>query len=358
MTNHSEDRAHFEEAYFHLMSLFDQRLNLFEQSHVIQPDNSHGRTQNNPESHIRLPKIQLPNFSGSYENWYTFHNSFEKLIHANENLSAIEKFHYLQSSLSDKTAEVIKSFDITTDNYAEAWQLLKERFDNKRRIVQTHIKAMFEVAPIHKENAVTLRGLLDNTLKHFRALKALQRPVENWDDVMIHLVLTKLDAATVKEWETSRTDATIPTFKQLTDFLSKRCQALETISNKSTGRTNPDILNSSQKAKLHSVHVATPNQSCIHCKNKHFIFQCESFRKLPVEKHVEIIRNAHLCINCLRSGNHQAKNCTASLCRKCGKPHNTLLHFGSPKMQPRMTISQPFFLLNQHKHRYQIRQHH
>jgi len=58
---------------------------------------------------------------------------------------------------------------------------------------------MFEIAPVHKENAVTLRGLLDNTLKHFRALKALQRPVENWDDIMIHLVLTKLDSVTIKE---------------------------------------------------------------------------------------------------------------------------------------------------------------
>jgi len=103
---------------------------------------------------------------------------------------------------------------------------------------------------------------------------------------------------------------------------------------------NPDLSNNSQKAKLHSVHVATPNQSCIHCKNKHFIFQCESFRKLPVEKRIEIIRNAHLCINCLRSGNHQAKNCTASLCRKCGKPHNTLLHFGSSKTDGSMNDNQ------------------
>jgi len=91
--NHSEDRAHFEEAYFYLMSLFDQRLSLLERLDVIQPDNSHA--QNNPESHIQLPKIQLLSFSESYENWYTFHDSFEKLIHANENLSTIEKFHYL-----------------------------------------------------------------------------------------------------------------------------------------------------------------------------------------------------------------------------------------------------------------------
>jgi len=94
MANHSEDRAHFEEAYFHLMSLFDQRLSLFEQLDVIQPDNNHGHAQNNSESHIQLPKIQLPSFSGSYDNWYTFHDSFEKLIHANENLLAIEKLHY------------------------------------------------------------------------------------------------------------------------------------------------------------------------------------------------------------------------------------------------------------------------
>lgn len=102
----------------------------------------------------------------------------------------------MRLSVKDDTAEVIKSFDITTENYTEAWQLLNERFDNKRRIIQTHIKAMFEIAPIHKENCTTLRNLLDNILKHFRVLKALQRPVDDWDDIMIHLVLIKLDSVT------------------------------------------------------------------------------------------------------------------------------------------------------------------
>ncbi|XP_039315197.1 uncharacterized protein LOC120359860 [Solenopsis invicta] len=327
-----EDRARFEEAYFQLMSLHEQRINVIEQSQIeSRPSTSVSNqvvtSQHNSDSNIRLPKIQLPTFSGSYEEWYTFHDSFDKLIHANEKLSSIQKFHYLRSSLKDKAAEVIKSFDITTDNYAEAWQLLSERFDNKRRIVQTHIKAIFEIAPIHKENCTALRVLLDNVLKHFRALKALQRPVDTWDDVMVHLVLTKLDSTTIKEWETSRTDTTIPTFRELTDFLAKRCQALETISNKSTGRVNSDVTNNSQKAKYPIAHVVTNNQSCIHCKGKHLIFQCESFRNLPVERRFEVAKNAHLCINCLKAGSHQAKNCTASSCRKCGKTHNTLLHF-------------------------------
>jgi len=62
--NHSENCAHFEEAYFYLMSLFDQRLSLFEQSDVLHSSNNHSHEQivhqNNlyiNESHIRLPKI-------------------------------------------------------------------------------------------------------------------------------------------------------------------------------------------------------------------------------------------------------------------------------------------------------------
>lgn len=200
---HAKDRARFEEAYFKVISTYDDHLSTFEQPQVIPQLNTNTRDRTiyqNSDSHIRLTIIQLPSFSGSYEDWYTFHDSFEKLIHANENLSDIQKFHYLRSSVKDSAAEVIRSFDITTENYAEAWQLLNERFDNKRHIVQTRIKAMFEVAPIYKENCITCATCLI-ILKHFRALKALQRPVDNWDDIMIHLVLTKFDFVILKEWE-------------------------------------------------------------------------------------------------------------------------------------------------------------
>ncbi|XP_018306980.1 uncharacterized protein, partial [Mycetomoellerius zeteki] len=172
---HAEERARFEDAYFSVVSLYDRRINLVENT-PISGDPSHVASQDNVNSQIRLPKIQLPTFSGAYDDWCTFHDSFDKLIHANERLSAIQKFHYLRSSLKDKAAEVVKSFDITENNYNEAWQLLNERFDNKRRIIQTHVKAMYEIAPMHKENCTALRNLLDNMLKHFRALKALERP--------------------------------------------------------------------------------------------------------------------------------------------------------------------------------------
>ena len=102
-------------------------------------------------------------------------NTFEKLIYLNEDLTKIEKFHYLWSSLKDKAAEIIQSIEITIENYQNAWTAVKEKFDNKSLNVQRHIRAIFAF----KENHIALRELLDTILKHLRAFKALKRPTES-----------------------------------------------------------------------------------------------------------------------------------------------------------------------------------
>lgn len=84
---------------------------------------------------------------------------FEKLIHLNDSLTDIEKFHYLRSSLKDKAAEVIKSIETITDNYHEAWAAVKDRFDNKCWIIHKHIRAIFEIPTLTKENHIALREL-------------------------------------------------------------------------------------------------------------------------------------------------------------------------------------------------------
>ena len=192
------------------------------------------------------------------------------MIDKNTNISNIEKFHYLRSSLKDKAAEVIQSSQITSENYTEAWDLLKTRFDNKRWIVQGHISALFKMQSIHRENHVALRNLVDWTLKHLCALKALKCPTEDWDDLVIYLVVSKLDPITSKEWETSLTDTKLPKLKQLTDFLSRRCQALKAIFEKSISTNNrSDLKSSTRQYSKTSSHVAIANLSCIVCKEKH-----------------------------------------------------------------------------------------
>ncbi|KYQ59291.1 hypothetical protein ALC60_01690 [Trachymyrmex zeteki] len=161
---HEQHRANFKSTYFSLISRCEALLEHFDQRNLRISSSTSNDTQNtststNKESHVRLPKIELPVFSGSYEDWYSYQDTYEKLIHANQRLSEIEKFHYLRSSLKDKAAEIIKSIETTTDNYKDAWSAVKERFDNKRWILQKHIKAIFEITPLTKENHVQLREL-------------------------------------------------------------------------------------------------------------------------------------------------------------------------------------------------------
>jgi len=202
---HADERASFETSYFNLVSRFEATLRALERCEIQENTNSQNSTVASESRHghtaaqIRLPKIKLPAFSGNCEIGIPFTTHSFKMINANPDLSKIQKFHYLRSSLKGEAAEVIKAFEITTYNYDEAWELLIERYDNRRRIVQGHVRAMFELPPMHKENHSQLRALLDGVCKHLRTLKALERPVDSWDDLVIHLILSKLDTTTKKE---------------------------------------------------------------------------------------------------------------------------------------------------------------
>lgn len=175
-------------------------------------------------SRIRLSKIELPSFSGNSEDWYAFYHTFEKLINRNSDLSEIQKFHYLRLSLKSEAAEVIKAFEITTENYIEAWELLVERYDNRRR------RAMLSrclICQLCQRRITYNYALYTMMCVSTYGLRALERPVDTWDDLIIHLVISKLDTITKREWKTSRLDSSIPNFKQLKDFLLQRCLALE-----------------------------------------------------------------------------------------------------------------------------------
>lgn len=48
---------------------------------------------------IKLRTIELPKFNGSQYNWLEFRDTFESLIHDNNTISYIKKFHYLRAAL-------------------------------------------------------------------------------------------------------------------------------------------------------------------------------------------------------------------------------------------------------------------
>ncbi|KAG7188080.1 hypothetical protein KM043_015930 [Ampulex compressa] len=296
----------------------------------------HSSGENTNDRAIRLPKIELPLFNGEYEQWYPFCDMFHSLIHGNSSLPSIQKFQYLKSSLKGEAAQVIHSLEIFEANYPEAWKMLTSRYDNKRLIVHTHLRSIMELPSLAKENSAGLRQILDGALKHTRALKAMGRPVGYWDDCLVHIVAGKLDPVTYKEWEDTLSQSSLPSFSQLTEFLSHRCQVLEVVLHKAAPSAFSSLKPSLQRQKTVS-HVVTGPVSCQICQDSHYIHQCDKFRSMPVHQRIKEVRGFGLCLNCLRSTAHYAQACNSIGCRKCHRKHNTLLHIEAKPVAQRLS---------------------
>nr|CAI5861133.1 unnamed protein product [Callosobruchus analis] len=53
-----------------------------------------------PLQGVKLPTIHLPTFDGNLQNWLEFRDIYESLIHKNESISNIQKFHYMRASIA------------------------------------------------------------------------------------------------------------------------------------------------------------------------------------------------------------------------------------------------------------------
>lgn len=325
--NESNDRALFEDAYYALAG----KITEFLHPHVSpsrdaatpSPAASGISSVSGAGTSVRLPKLNLPNFSGQYDEWFPFFDAFNSIIHSNAALTNVQKLQYLRGCLSSEASDVVSSLEISDLNYDVAWRLLKERYDNKRVIVHTHVKAIMELPAVTKESAAELRQVAAGATKHIHALKALGRPTEHWDDLLIYALSSKLDPLTLREWQITLTGSDVPVFKHLLDYMAHKCQVLE-----ATGKSGV-VARSKSSAKQQAACHAVLKYKCSFCSGEHSIYHCKDFLSLPVARRISEIRNRKLCANCLRSTTHAANKCPSGSCKSCKAKHNTLLHLAT-----------------------------
>ncbi|XP_051171033.1 uncharacterized protein LOC127287923 [Leptopilina boulardi] len=279
---------------------------------------------------VKLPQIELITFDGTYDKWLDFYNSFNSMVHDNPNLSKIQKLFYLKSCLKEEAVTTINALEISEDNYKIAWNLLTERYNNKRVIAQKHVKTLMEIPNISKESTSELRKLLDTVRSHLRSLKSLGEPVEHWDTLLIYVITAKTDRNSHREWEKSITTTDMPQMKIFLEFLEQRCQILQVTSINVTpnNQNQANGLGKSQNntQKKQSFMTSKKPVSCLICKETHKIYECEKFKGMTVKERANVIKENRVCFNCLNSG-HRNNECKWSGCKKCGQKHNTLLHY-------------------------------
>ncbi|XP_058456568.1 uncharacterized protein LOC131433965 [Malaya genurostris] len=277
-------------------------------------------------SHVRLPDVKLPVFSGNLDNWLNFHDLYLSLVHSSAELSNIQKFYYLRSSLSGDALKLIQTIPISANNYVVAWNLLEDHYQNPARLKHTYVDALFEFSTIKRESASELHSLVEKFEANVRVLQQLGEQTQCWDILLIRMLSIRLDPTTRRDWEEYAWTRDAISFPDLTAFIQRRVTVLQNMQSNSA-----DIVLASNVKKGNIRPVASHganyfnSRKCIMCNENHAIYQCSKFSKLRLEDKEKEVRRLQLCRNCLRRG-HMVKECSSSsTCRKCQGHHHTQL---------------------------------
>ncbi|XP_041767820.1 uncharacterized protein LOC121591419 [Anopheles merus] len=283
----------------------------------------------------RLPEIVLPHFDGNIRDWPAFRDAFQSLIHSSEQLTECDKLHYLAASLTKDARAVIDALEITSKNYDVAWKLLSERYENKYLIVKTTVEALFSISPLRRECADSLSRLVDDFERNLRMLEKEGEKPDAWSTLLVFRLSSLLDPTTLRHWELHRKSTTIPTYKDLVQFVRNHCHVLKSFSKPASGARTGDTMRSNPRVQ--TIHAATSavnsvayNERCKLCDvSKHSVYRCELINNMSVADRKQLVQSKGLCFNCL-SPAHRVRQCTSSGCKICQQRHHTLLHEAAP----------------------------
>ncbi|XP_049864837.1 uncharacterized protein LOC126366021 isoform X1 [Pectinophora gossypiella] len=268
---------------------------------------------------VKLPKINITPFDGRIENWISFKQLYDSLIH-NREIPAVEKLHYLLTYVRGCALDLIKNYPISDENYLNAYNVLKNHYERKRVLASIFYEKLLHCESVKSKSSTELNRVFRTFKENIEILDKYQLPDRNF--MLFHLLWSKLDVATREAFELQlESDVDIPEYADLCKFIEKRSQALE-----NSGKLN--IVTTKPVSKTKSSLIVPPVISCTLClKVGHNIDKCPKFLKLTPRERFACVKDKRLCIVCLHPS-HTVKHCKSSVhCDKCKYRHHALLHF-------------------------------
>ncbi|XP_055597175.1 uncharacterized protein LOC129747155 [Uranotaenia lowii] len=335
---HLEFRADFEDRFCRAKGFLLSKLESREHplsSTIIHASASHSMSSS---FHHRLPKIDLPKFSGDESRWISFRDNFLSMIHCNEDIPIVNKLQYLLQSLEGEARKPFESVDIQADNYSSTWDALKKRYDNKRFLRKELFRGLYNLPPIQHESAQDLNTLVDDFQRHVKALVKLGEPIEHWDTPLIFILTNKLDSATIRAWEQDTRQKEEVKYDELIEFLVHQVRMLKSVDSDLQHRSSAPTVSKvagqipKKPVPIRSVvntatsETQSSTSPCHCCLRTHPLHQCPALSNLSSSQLRELVTQHSLCWNCFRA-NHRATSCKSKfLCRICQAKHHTMLH--------------------------------
>ncbi|XP_063975803.1 uncharacterized protein LOC135161809 [Diachasmimorpha longicaudata] len=300
-----------------------------------------------------LTRITIPTFDGKYHDWRAFDDLFTNLVINPPRISNAEKLTRLKAALRGEAASLISNIVISNDNFATAWEALRNRCENKRVLVASHLNRILALTPVKVKTAKAIQTVIYTTKEAMHALKTLGAPTEHWDTIISHLIRRLLDPDTREKWELKLGDSReIPTLEEFLNFLSSIARGLENLEGETRTPSKSSVTSTSTTtARVHQVSADTPQAPSSHPSSGssakasatstreshcpcgpsvgHTLIKCPTFVQMkPLDRRSYVISSPR-CFNCFRS--HRAESCPETQrCKVCQGKHHTMIHEGSP----------------------------
>lgn len=205
-------------------------------------------------------------------------------------------------------------------------------------MVKTYLDALLSVEPLKRESYESLSRLIDDFERNLQMIEKMNIDTKGWSVLLAHIVCSRLDTATLKQWENQHKSTDVPRYEVLIDFLRSHCIVLQLIAPGKARASDPPRSDTARapKIKVSSVHsvVNSAQKLCCFCnQSSHSSFKCDVFLRLAGSKRYNLVKKRSLCVNCL-SADHQVRNCSSGACRVCSQKHHTMLHQQAPIRNP------------------------
>ena len=295
-----------------------------------------------PGSTLKMEKMVLQNYDGSYVNYLPFMEKFRLFYGDNPHLSKLEKLNRLVEKCTGAAASLMQGFRLTESQYEPALEALQQRFGQKTDLRRELAKELEEIpAPTGMGDSLVknLWSFYDRTKTLTKYIGELSPYGEAGANSLLPLILQKLPKEIRDKWavapDTAKRGEEID---YLYEFLGSHISGLQLSQSyspaaPSRGAQGSRAEESRSRGAATSLTVANspgemelraPKECGICGHPNHSAPKCGRLDKITkMDAKYKLVERAGLCFRCLRRG-HRANQCTVTCAHCTGNHHGRL----------------------------------
>ncbi|XGW07579.1 hypothetical protein V3C99_010611, partial [Haemonchus contortus] len=185
---------------------------------------------------VRLPKFDLPVFTGDIAKFAEFWDVFDSAVHSNHTIPSTVKFHYLRTSLKGEALSMVAGFEITDANYQLAINILRKTY-SRPQFLRVQLSSRLQQLRPATTSALNQRI----TLAQVRSLwLQLERLGDHDDNIYaMRIIRDKFPSKTLERvGETQAKDSSTWGVHRLLEALDQVIQTFEMVEDSSPAETS------------------------------------------------------------------------------------------------------------------------